>query len=428
LNPSDRYPVIIDIATGKTYRILEPLLTDNYFSSPFPSSDGRTLVMTGDNQDCSTSFNGYYGSCIFVARLGEPIEMLNPMYINSPARISPNGEMIGARGQLLNSSTSTFGLKLMTLEGQLLQTVGDFHMNTFTWLPDGRLMFVWDRTIYLTDSPYDLNATAIYTAEGDKGVRELSPSHDGTRVAFSLRYDTNSHYIMVMNIDGSGLRQLTDNPPGDVDPSQYFPVWSPDDQWIMVENNGNMDKTMYAVRVDANKVILDDDQFTPGEAIKIQSDLHDHLSTAGASSMQTAWLSVAPFLDASARSLLDNSESSSLPQNFNGEWTGPCQKESSNSSIVTLKFNHDQCTEIEQLFRDSNCSELVSESEKSTNCHLGETLITDSGLTATTLVLEDGSILEGENLVYQDGNLLYLGQGNALDLEAPYTRSTKNNH
>jgi hypothetical protein len=93
-----------------------------------------------------------------------------------------------------------------------------------------------------------------------------------------------------------------------------------------------------------------------------------------------------------------------------------------------LQFNLDQCTELELTFSDPNCSELASESKKSTNCQLGETLITDSGLTATTLVLEDGSILEGENLVYQDGNLLYLGQGNTLDLEAPYTRSTKNNH
>jgi hypothetical protein len=29
LNPSDRYPVIIDIATGKAHRILEPLLMSN---------------------------------------------------------------------------------------------------------------------------------------------------------------------------------------------------------------------------------------------------------------------------------------------------------------------------------------------------------------------------------------------------------------
>jgi hypothetical protein len=58
--------------------------------------------------------------------------------------------------------------------------------------------------------------------------------------------------------------------------------------------------------------------------------------------------------------------------------------------------------------------------KKSTNCHLGETLITDSGLTATQLFMEDDSVFPGKNILYQDSNLLYLGQGSTLELEMPF--------
>jgi hypothetical protein len=159
-NPSDRYPVIIDLTTGKSHRILQPLILDQGYSTPYPSTDGRTLVLTGDNEECSTTFDYYYSSCVFLARLGQSIEMLHPMDIDSSTRISPNGEMLAAVGSLHNNSTSK-ALRLISLEGELLQTVGDYMVRAFTWLPDGRLMFVWDDTLYLTDAPYDLNATAV---------------------------------------------------------------------------------------------------------------------------------------------------------------------------------------------------------------------------------------------------------------------------
>jgi hypothetical protein len=298
VNSTDRYPLIIDLATGKSHRILQPLVLDTYYSAPYPSNDGRTLVLTGDNQDCSTTFEYYYSSCVFLARLGQPIEMLHPMDISSSTRISPNGEMLAAKGSAHGDSTSV-ALRLISLEGELLQTVGDYRLYSFTWLPDGHLMFVWDDTLYLTDAPYDLNATAVYTHNSDESLSFLSPSHDGTRIAFALDGTDNGisySHIMVMNIDGSGLRQLTDSAHDEVTPVQTYPVWSPDDQWIMVNEQLLYGSALYAVKSSATRVILNGDQYAPGDAIKIQTDLYDHIYTPGTTAIQTAWLSEAPFL------------------------------------------------------------------------------------------------------------------------------------
>jgi TolB protein len=50
----------------------------------------------------------------------------------------------------------------------------------------------------------------------------ITCSPDGARIAFSSNYD-GDHEICVMNDDGSGLVQLTDNGVDDVNP-----FWSPD--------------------------------------------------------------------------------------------------------------------------------------------------------------------------------------------------------
>lgn len=72
LEPTTKYPVIIDLAIGKTHRILEPLLImHSHYAAPFASSDGTALAMFGNNQDYHDRRPEYeYNDCIFLARLG----------------------------------------------------------------------------------------------------------------------------------------------------------------------------------------------------------------------------------------------------------------------------------------------------------------------------------------------------------------------
>ena len=76
--------------------------------------------------------------------------------------------------------------------------------------------------------PLDSSATPhqITVIEGDN-VMHSSLSPDGSRVAFASRATGNSD-IWTQNVDGSDLRQLTNDEAADA-----WPVWSPDGAWIV---------------------------------------------------------------------------------------------------------------------------------------------------------------------------------------------------
>ena len=65
------------------------------------------------------------------------------------------------------------------------------------------------------------------TAIAGDNVMHSSLSPDGSRVAFASRSTGNSD-IWTQNVDGSDLRQLTND-----DAADAWPVWSPDGQWIV---------------------------------------------------------------------------------------------------------------------------------------------------------------------------------------------------
>lgn len=226
-----------------------------------------------------------------------------------------------------------------------------------------------------------------------------------------------------MNIDGSGLRQLTDSPQDDLtDANTAFPVWSPDDKWIMVVNNTTYDPTLYAVRADATKVILDNDQYAPGDAIKVQTDWQSHMYTKSSGDILTAWLPVAPFISASAKAQTEASTSNDLPQSLIGEWLSGCRERDGDSHRTALRYTHDGCTTVEQNFSDTACALPAGVSERNESCQAAETITTDSGLAATQLHLSDSSSQSRTAIVYREGDTLYLGQGSRLDFDQPYTR------
>ena len=81
------------------------------------------------------------------------------------------------------------------------------------------------------------------------GGHNVGPSFspDGTRIAFSGR-DEGRFDIFVINIDGSGLRRLTQNVGDDEDPT-----WSPDGNHIMFSSSrGGRGRQLYIMTADGN--------------------------------------------------------------------------------------------------------------------------------------------------------------------------------
>jgi Tol biopolymer transport system component len=71
-------------------------------------------------------------------------------------------------------------------------------------------------------------------------------SPDGTRIAFTSNRDGNNE-IYVMNADGSGLLNLTNNPGYD-----YAPAWSPDGTRIAFTSNRDGNSEIYVVNTDGS--------------------------------------------------------------------------------------------------------------------------------------------------------------------------------
>jgi len=95
------------------------------------------------------------------------------------------------------------------------------------WTPDGRLVMAKDINtveskpgLYITDRGLS-NVTRI--DPNLDNVRWPAVSPNGRRVAV-----VHHGHIWVMNLDGSGLRQLSFS-----DSGEERPAWSPDGQWIV---------------------------------------------------------------------------------------------------------------------------------------------------------------------------------------------------
>jgi Tol biopolymer transport system component len=105
--------------------------------------------------------------------------------------------------------------------------------------PDGRTIAF--RRVLSDSGPGAASAVFVIGAGGD-GLRQLTPysmdavrprwSPDGTRLVFSSDFETNFglQQIWRVNADGSGLTQLTHEPP---DNPSFLPDWSPDGRQIV---------------------------------------------------------------------------------------------------------------------------------------------------------------------------------------------------
>jgi TolB protein len=124
-------------------------------------------------------------------------------------------------------------------------------------MPDNRSI------LYCTDDdlrPPQKNAAEVYRI--DIATRKVTtlvsggvntypvPSPDGSRIAFRKMLDTNSE-VFIANIDGSGIKNLTDHPAFD-----GWPAWSPDGKRIAFASNRNSAYQVFVMDADGSNVKL----------------------------------------------------------------------------------------------------------------------------------------------------------------------------
>jgi Tol biopolymer transport system component len=166
---------------------------------------------------------------------GEPTPVTPPVQAVWPG-LTPDGEHVMAITKL----TSTFVLGLFDLNKQLIRDMAVRIMPNaepfpLGWTGDGlRASMLLGKA---TASIHTLNihdgGSRLLALEASR-VPTLSP--DGKRVALAGMGDTTLWAVKVMNLDGSGVRNVRDIPMGDLDEA----LWSPDGKYFAFPSGGSL--------------------------------------------------------------------------------------------------------------------------------------------------------------------------------------------
>ncbi len=245
------------IAFGCGYQICTVLPDGSRFSSliesydkdlvvsaqmPVFSPDGSEIAFSGYNHQGSSSGGGV-NSDIYVmnadgsgvTNLTTSLEDVQSGFSQSYARWSPDGSMIAYEGD--------DGLYVINADGSDQRRLADG--GTPTWSPDGsRIAFARGSDQGADLWTIDLDGTGLTQLTQSPKWDELPTwSPDGGRIAF-LREGG----VYVVNADGSGVAVVADLP--NVDPFQ--PQWSPDGTQLSFEANNGHDYDIYLVNADGS--------------------------------------------------------------------------------------------------------------------------------------------------------------------------------
>lgn len=194
--------------------------------------DSRLLMINGDGT----------GQTILTA--GGNIRDANPTYSLDGTKIA--FARVSGKSNIYVMNADGTNPVAVTSDGPLPDTVGS---GDPTWSPDGtKLAFVSDRNGKRRQEIWVINVDGTgltqlttnvqLTTDGQGPVysKDFEPawSPDGSRIAFSSdRAGIGNHELYVMNPDGTNAIRLTNTPNDD-----RFPTWSPDSQKIAFSRNG----------------------------------------------------------------------------------------------------------------------------------------------------------------------------------------------
>ncbi|MCZ6635211.1 MAG: DUF5050 domain-containing protein [bacterium] len=165
---------------------------------------------------------------------------------------SPDGDKISFHSQGDIYAVNIDGTGLANLTNH---PAGDGNQ---TWSPDGKhLAFITSRDIVANSFGEEDGNPELYTmdASGNQqqplivslGTGETTPtwSPDGTRIAFVSQLVGVDSDVFVVNADGTGLTNLTNNPAIDINP-----VWSPDGKQLIFVTNRDGNTEIYRMNMD----------------------------------------------------------------------------------------------------------------------------------------------------------------------------------
>lgn len=278
-------PWILDLTTGH-YTPIPGVDWDDPDTFPglarfsaHPARDGSEFVQTVEN--CEDTGTLSYDDCFIFhdqqGNISHQFSIAHGAYgTDGPAKLSFNRQFMAVP---VATTLPSGYLRLYSREGQFFGESNEIvqRSSDFDWLPNNKLVYASEQTIYLTDIESTQGSPIITFPLEDGEPRQLAVSPDGTMLAFTLVTSANPSAIhgttWVLDLVSGQLRQLTDTPapndPGSVidDPKINFPTWSPDGRWILVVESSSRVAIAYIVPSDGEKVLVTEDEATTARPV-----------------------------------------------------------------------------------------------------------------------------------------------------------------
>jgi hypothetical protein len=184
----------------------------------------------GDIYDSYTIWSPDGGSVAFVAS-----ELEGPDLIQGPAKI----HIMSVDADVADVNAST------TIDPQMDQ------ISSLAWSPDGQKIAFesesdGDAEIFVVN----VDGTGLQQLTNNEGFLDAYPqwSPDGSQIAFHSDRDGNTE-IYVITIDGLVETRITDDPGSD-----SAAVWSPDGQWLAFSSDRDGDRDIFVMRLDGSEI------------------------------------------------------------------------------------------------------------------------------------------------------------------------------
>ncbi|OZG74415.1 hypothetical protein BTA51_05245 [Hahella sp. CCB-MM4] len=204
----------LDISTGK--------------KRVFSSEESELIAISYSGSEYALRRDSYGGYTDYVTIKNFQGEITNETIssgsgsFDSEPLVSPDDKLVA----VLLRAAGSYTLAIYNRQGEMVTdySSSQTELDSFTWLPNGRLVIATGNTIFSVD-PTTTNQPKVI-AKLAHNPHFISASRNGQQLTFTLATESEQN-VYVMNIDGSGLRRLTKS-----DKPEAVPVWSPDGKHI----------------------------------------------------------------------------------------------------------------------------------------------------------------------------------------------------